>query len=192
MDTSLKKKLQGARISLTPFAEAHITPRYLSWLSDDRVNKFSRRFGSRPVSADEARKWLSGLAPEEGVYAILAPEYGHIGNIKFGPINRSNLSADISIVIGEIASWGHGYGAEAIYLVSKHLFFEKGVNRLAAASINPAFIRTVERLGWTREGIQREESLIGGKYFDSILLSHLRREFRENAAFEPELSGTDG
>jgi RimJ/RimL family protein N-acetyltransferase len=176
--------LRGPRVMLRPFSLADITPRYLDWLSDNRVNEFSRRLGKPPETAEGARAWLAALKPDECVYAIEAAPFGHIGNIKYGPVSWSNLAADISIMVCEVSSWGQGFGAEATYLVSRHLFADRAVNRLAAASINPAFIRMVEKLGWQREGVQREESRVGGTFYDSVLLSLLKREFRAISAYE--------
>jgi RimJ/RimL family protein N-acetyltransferase len=177
-------ELRGARLNLRPFTALDVTDRYLSWLYDDEVNRYSRRLGKPPENAENARIWLASLGKDERVFAIDAPLLGHIGNVKYGPINWSNRAADISILVGEVKSWGQGFGAEAIYLVSKHLFADRGVNRLSAASINPAFIRMVEKLGWQREGIQREESLVGGHFYDSVLLSLLKREFRVIPVYE--------
>jgi len=171
-------ELLGARLRLWPFTVSDISDRYLSWLVDDEVNKFSRRLGKPPESAENVRTWLASRAKDEQVFAIHAPDLGHIGNVKYGPVNWSNLAADISILVGEVRSWGQGFGAEAIYLVSKHLFIDRKINRLSAASINPAFIHMVEKLGWQREGIQREESRICGQFYDSVLLSMLKRDFR--------------
>ena len=178
------KTLPGARLTLVPFGQSHITARYLAWLSDDEVNRYSRRFSGSPITADEAQDWLESLAADEHVFAIEAPEFGHIGNIKYGPVNQANLAADLSIVIGDVASWGKGFGAEATYLVSRHLFLDRGLNRLSAASINPAFIRMAENLGWRREGVQREEARVDGIFHDSILLSMLRRDFRAILSYE--------
>jgi ribosomal-protein-alanine N-acetyltransferase len=177
-------ELRGARVRLRPFTASDITPRYLSWLSDQQVNQYSRRLGRPPETAENARSWLVALGKDERIYAIETASFGHIGNIKYGPINWSNLAADVSILVGEVQSWGHGFGAEATYLISKHLFFDRGVNRLAAASINPAFIRMVEKLGWQREGVQREESRVAGRFCDSILLSLLKRDFRILSNYE--------
>jgi RimJ/RimL family protein N-acetyltransferase len=184
MTADRNQELCGARLILRPFTTSDITDRYLRWLVDDEVNRYSRRLGKPADNADDVRRWLASLGKEEQIFAIHAPQLGHIGNIKYGPVNRSNLAADISILIGDVRSWGQGFGAEAIYLISKHLFANHGVNRLSAASINPAFIRMVEKLGWRREGIQREESLVGGRFYDSVLLSLLKREFRVMPVYE--------
>lgn len=175
--TDVPVRIEGRRVILTPLTVAHFTPAYQDWLCDDEVNQYSRRYGKGRPSLEDLTGWLSGLAKDEVVFAIETPEFGHIGNVKYGPISWSNLDADISILIGNRASWGNGFGAEALYLVAKHLFFDRALNRIHAASINPAFIRSVEKLGWQREGVQREEACVNGKFFDSILLSLLRREF---------------
>ncbi|MBM3521581.1 MAG: GNAT family N-acetyltransferase [Alphaproteobacteria bacterium] len=177
--------LHGARLALHPLTREHITARYLAWTGDDEVNRHSRRFGKPAQDATEVAAWLAGLQRDEIALAIEAPPMGHIGNIKYGPINWSNLDADVSILIGERAAWGRGYGAEAHYVVVKHLFFDRGLNRVHAASINPAYVRMVERLGWAREGVQREESRVGGVFHDSILLSFLRRDFVVMPEYEP-------
>jgi RimJ/RimL family protein N-acetyltransferase len=178
-------RLIGARVVLVPFTGALITPRYLGWLADGEVNRYSRRLGQPAPSAEEARAWLAGLARDEIVYVIETDDFGHVGNVKYGPIKWSNLSADISIVLGERQIWGQGYGAEAIYVVSRHLFQTIGLNRLHAGSVNPAFVRVVEKLGWRREGVQREQARIGGRFHDSVLLSMLHRDFAIRPEFEP-------
>lgn len=177
--------LHGARLTLRPLTSQHITARYLAWTGDDEVNRYSRRFGKPAQSAAEIFAWITGLQRDEIALAIEVPPLGHIGNIKYGPINWSNLDADVSILIGERAAWGRGYGAEAHYVVVKHLFLDRGLNRVHAASINPAYVRMVERIGWAREGVQREESRVGGVFYDSILLSFLRREFVVRPEYEP-------
>jgi ribosomal-protein-alanine N-acetyltransferase len=170
-------RIEGRRVILTPLTVAHFTPAYQDWLCDDEVNRYSRRYGKERPSIGDLYGWLSGLAKDEVVFAIETEAFGHIGNVKYGPISWSNLDADIAILIGNRESWGNGFGAEALYLVAKHLFWERTLNRIHAASFNPAFIRSVEKLGWQREGVQREEACVNGKFYDSLLLSLLRREF---------------
>jgi len=177
--------LKGPMVTLTPFGERHITPRYLAWLSDDEVNRYSKRYGSPPQSAADARAWLAGISPDEHVLAIEAAGLGHVGNIKLGPIHHRDGRADISILIGERAVWGRGIGAEATYLATRHLFSGLGLNRVEAGSANPAFIRMVEKLGWKKEGLQRQRVRIGGHVFDWTLVAQLRSEFRTIDAFEP-------
>tara|TARA_Y100001947_G_scaffold43741_1_gene36298 strand:+ start:20 stop:595 length:576 start_codon:yes stop_codon:yes gene_type:complete len=183
--------LQGRTVALRPFLPGDIHERYLDWLADPEVNRYSQRLGAPRPSAEEARAYLSGLGDGEVVLGIHHPEYGHVGNVKYGPIDTANKRADISILIGERSVWGKGVGSEAIYLVSKYLFRQCGVNRVDAGSRNPAFIRAVEKLGWTIEGILRQRIATPDGYKDYTLLAQLADEFSIRPDFEPDASEKD-
>lgn len=170
--------LRGRRLTLRRFTAADITARYLAWLSDAEVNRYSRRLGQPPVSAAAARRYLAGLAPDEVVLAIHLEPEGHVGNVKFGPVDHAKGRADISIVIGEPGAWGRGVGTEAVYLVSRYLFEEMGLERLDAGSGNPAFVAMVEGLGWRREKVLSAHVRAGDRLLDWTLLAQRRGEFR--------------
>ena len=164
-------------MTLTAFEQSDITPRYLSWLGDAEVNQYSQRHGQAAPTAEEARAWLAERAPDEHVLAIRTDDRGHVGNLKYGPVDRHNSRADISILIGEKQCWGTGIGAESIYLLTRHLFADQGLNRVDAGSGNPAFIRMVQKLGWQIEGVLRQRVLIADRFIDWTLVALLRDEF---------------
>jgi RimJ/RimL family protein N-acetyltransferase len=176
--------LRGRRVKLRPFAEGDITPRYLGWLSDPEVNRFSRRFGSPPVGAHEARSYMASLAPDEVVLAIETDRHGHVGNLKYGPIDRGRCRSDISIVIGEKDIWGQGIGKEAIYLATRYLFEVEHLDRVDAGSGNPAFLAMVESLGWRREGVLDRKVQIGDRKLAWTLVAQSRADFRRRPEFE--------
>jgi len=170
--------LEGANIVLRELGPDDVTARYVGWLNDPVVNASSSRLGTTASEAD-CRDYLSSLAVDEVVLGISAPDAGHVGNVKFGPIDRRDSRADISILIGERNVWGRGIGREAVYLVTRHLFGEENLNRVDAGSGNPAFIRMVQGLGWQIEGVLRERVRIGDRLLDWTLVAQLRREFVE-------------
>lgn len=175
-------RLLGRRVTLVPFGPDRITERYVAWLNDPEVNAYSRRKGAHTTAADAGR-YLSSLRDDEHVLAILVGGE-HVGNVKYGPVDWQNACADISILVGERAIWGQGIGAEAVYLVSRHLLTDIGLNRVHADSFNPAFLRLVDRLGWRIEGVLRERVRLGDLFFDDTMVSLLAREFRAIDAFE--------
>jgi RimJ/RimL family protein N-acetyltransferase len=177
---------------LNRFRPEDISERYLDWLSDPEVNRFSQRYGQPRPIAGEARKWLDSRAPDEVVYAIFAPGLGHVGNVKYGPIDHANRRADISILIGERAAWNRGIGAEAVYLVTRHLFFDRGLVRVDAGSANPAFIRLAEKLGWRVEGVLRQHVRLGDRLVDWTLLAQMADEFRARPNFERTMVAAGG
>jgi RimJ/RimL family protein N-acetyltransferase len=187
LNMSVKPVLIGRSCTLRPFGADDISERYLGWLTDPEVNRYSRRANSGAVTRRQALDYLQGLQDSEIVLAILHDGHGHVGNIKYGPIDRRNSRADISILIGEPAVWGKGIGAEAVYLLTRHLFEEEGLNRVDAGSVNPGFLRLVEKLGWRREGVLRERVHLPDGAYDSVLVAQLRSEFERRPEFEPAL-----
>jgi [ribosomal protein S5]-alanine N-acetyltransferase len=179
-------RLRGQHVRLRPFESGDLTDRYIGWLNDPIVNEYSRRRGVR-TSREDAAQYMATLGAGEVVLAILVEPEGHVGNIKFGPIDWANSCADISIIIGEPKIWGHGIGTEAVYLTSKYLLRELGLNRVHADSCNPAFIRSVTKLGWKIEGVRRERVRLGQDFLDDTVVALLAREFKIIDEFEPAL-----
>ena len=169
--------LQHGAISLRRFTEKDISGRYLGWLVDEEVNRFSRRRSDVAVTAADAAAYLRGLGDDEVVLAIEHEKFGHVGNIKYGPVDWTNRRADISILIGETSVWRQGVGAAATDLVTRFLFEEVGLNRVEAGSNNPTFIAMVQKLGWQVEGVLRDYLKDGDKYRDHTLLALLRTEW---------------
>ena len=181
-------RLVGPRVTLVPFGLEHMTQRYVGWLNDPDVNAYSQRKGKR-ITLDDARSYMSSLRTGEIVLAILVGER-HVGNVKFGPIDWQNSCADISILIGDREIWAQGIGAESVYLVSRHLLREVGLNRVHADSCNPAFLRLVAKLGWKTEGVLRERVQLENRFFDDTVVSLLAREFLMIDAFEAPASSS--
>ena len=176
--------LVGRRVTLRRFGPDRVHARYLTWLNDPTVNAYSRRGDGPPTGEAEARAYLGALRPGEIVFAIEHREHGHVGNVKYGPIDPDARRADISIVIGEPAVWGQGIGAESIYLVTRYLFDELGLNRVDAGTRNPAFVRLVEKLGWKIEGIRRRFIRSADGWHDQVLVAQLAEEFVRRPEYE--------
>lgn len=176
--------LHGARIRLSPFGVERITQRYLGWLSDPVVNEYSRRRGMPPSTREQAIQYLMQLRDDENVLAIDTSAHGHVGNIKYGPIDPVNKRSDIAIMLGEKRAWGQGYGTEAVYLLSRWLFEFEGVERVDAGSANPAFLRLVEKLGWRVEAVQPTHVRIGKRALGWTTVALDVRDFRRMAKFD--------
>jgi N-acylneuraminate cytidylyltransferase len=178
--------IKGRSLVLCRLMPDQVDSRYLGWLNDPATNAYSQRFG-KTISMTEAKAYLARLQLDEHVFGIHHETYGHVGNIKYGPIDHTNRRADISILIGEPSARGKGIGREAVYLLTNHLFLVEGLNRVDAGSSNPAFLRMVQSLGWQIEGCQRERVLIGDRFVDWTLVGLLRSAFVE----QPEYRAAD-
>jgi len=78
------------------------------------------------------------------------------------------------------ASWGQGIGSEAVRAVVTYGFAHLKLNRIYAGTIadNHESVRLLERLGFVREGTQRQHSLEDdGRFHDSALYGLLRHDW---------------
>ena len=77
------------------------------------------------------------------------------------------------------SAWGQGFATEAVTALLHHGFDALDLNRIEA-DIDPrntASARTLERLGFTREGLLRERWIVAGEVSDSEIFGLLRREW---------------
>lgn len=86
--------------------------------------------------------------------------------------------AELGFILGS-AYWGEGYASEAQRAVIGFAFGELGLHRLEADThpSNEASLRSLERLGFQREGLLRERWLVGGERSDSVLLGLLAADW---------------
>ena len=75
---------------------------------------------------------------------------------------------------------GKGVGARSVSKILELSFDLLQLNRIEAttATANVRSIRLLEKLGFQREGIMRENFLIGGRFVDDFIYSLLHRERR--------------
>ena len=121
------------------------------------------------VAARTLFQW--GIVPHE-VGAV-------IGTCTLVGIDWSNRRAEIGFALAR-AHWRRGYATDALRRVLRYAFDELGLTRLEA-DVDPrngASLRTLERLGFRREGLLRERWFVAGEVQDSVILGLLAREWR--------------
>ncbi|GED58698.1 GNAT family protein [Brevibacillus formosus] len=103
-----------------------------------------------------------------------------IGDVQIGDIDSKNRSAFIRISIDQNAYQGKGYGSEALLLMLDYGFGILNLHRieLNVFAFNERAIHTYEKLGFQREGVQRQALYYNHAYHDSILMSMLADEYR--------------
>ncbi|ATF15594.1 N-acetyltransferase [Brevibacillus brevis X23] len=103
-----------------------------------------------------------------------------IGDVQIGDIDRNNRNAFIRISIDQNAHQGKGYGSEALLLMLDYGFGILNLHRieLNVFAFNERAIHTYEKLGFQREGVQRQALYYNHTYHDSILMSMLADEYR--------------
>lgn len=162
-------------VSLRPLQPEDINERYISWFRDERVTRFLE--SKSILDSDALRHLIDGFIDDKWyMYAIL--ERGrdtHIGNIKIGPINRRHQTAGMSIVIGEVDSWGKGYATLAISMATRIAFEQHELRKLHAGVVggNNASLRAFVRAGWRIEAELPLDIIHEGEAKSRILLGIL-------------------
>ena len=123
------------------------------------------------VKSDDHRVWFI-VALKEDNRVI-----GEAGLLRMFPAWRTT---DLSIIIGEREAWGKGYGTEAINLLLDYAFGYLNFHRVAVGVVgfNEAALRFYEKVGFRREGIQRDGYYYDHKYHDFVMMSILENEYR--------------
>lgn len=167
----------------------------MRWASEDDVDALFEIFSDPQVM----RYWSSGpLQNREAAAAMQREIVQHnlsdtqmkwglalrdtnklIGTVTLFNLSRSNGRAEIGYAMGS-AYWGKGYMNEALKALIVHAFDVMNFRRLEADvdPRNDASIRTLERLGFQREGFLRERWHVGGELQDAYFYGLLKREWQ--------------
>ncbi len=105
-----------------------------------------------------------------------------IGTCTLFNVFLENYRAEIGYALGR-EFWGNGFMTEALKSLIEYSFQNLNLHRLEADvdPRNDASIKTLERLGFRREGHLRERWHVGGEIQDALFYGLLRREWESNS-----------
>lgn len=162
--------LETERLRLIPFNGRFLTARYVGWLKDAQVVRFSdQRF--RNHSLETCREYTESFVRSPNyLWAITARQAEeHVGNI-CAMVEPPHRVADISILIGEKRLWGQGIGLEAWSAVCEFLFDRVGMRKVTGGTleVNKGMLRIMEKCGMTEEGRRKRQCLYEGREVDVV------------------------
>lgn len=104
-----------------------------------------------------------------------------VGEVVINDIYMGNRSGSMRIAINDKENFNKGYGSEAIILALNYGFAMLNLHRieLEVFPFNHRGIHVYEKIGFKREGIQRDGAFFNHRYYDMITMSILEDEFRE-------------
>jgi len=165
----------------------------LRWLTKGDVGALLAVFGDPKVTRYWSHPPFSTTAEAEDLLARihdcfqkrtlfqwgleLATTGGVIGTCTLAALNAAHRRAELGYALGR-SFWGQGYMAEALPVLLRFAFGRLGLHRLTA-DVDPRnlpSIRSLERLGFQREGYLREHYLVNGETQDGVLFGLLRSE----------------
>ncbi len=167
----------------------------LRWLTDEDASSLFSIFSD----AEVMRYWSSlPLTELEGARKLLADIHDFfrqrtlfqwgiarntddriIGTCTLFNIDLGNRRAELGYALGR-EHWGHGYMQEALGALLDFFFDDLNMHRLEADvdPRNASSVKTLERLGFQREGYLRERWLVGEEIQDALFYGLLRREWQ--------------
>lgn len=153
--------------------------------SDYEVTRLN--IGSAYTQIDQARQLIESIAGQyrrenelRWAITLKGGDDRVIGMCGYNYWARRDFRASIGYDLAR-AFWGQGIMTEAVSAIIHFGFEHMALNRIEAdASIqNIGSIRVLEKLGFQREGIEREQYFEDGTFHDLLLFALLRRDFKE-------------
>lgn len=157
----------------------------VGWVNDPEVR---RTLFFQEVSELGTEQWLMKVTSDNTRSDFVICEKDNdipIGFASVVNIDLRNSSAETYICIGNKNYWGKGIGTEVKKVLLEYVFLELGLNRTYAYNwaANESMKKINKKLGFTLEGVLRQDRFSNGEYKDRALFSMLREEYlkiREN------------
>lgn len=150
---------------------------YAEWVQDPEVTRYLEiRF--LDLGRDDLRDYIQTMnASSDNLFLgiFIRESNEHIGNIKLGPVIAAHKRADLGLMIGAKSMWGKGYGTESIEAVSQYGFDVLGLHKIVAGcySGNTPSAKAFLKLGFVKEGVQKDHWISDGDWQDELLLGRV-------------------
>ncbi|MFH1917239.1 MAG: GNAT family protein [Nanoarchaeota archaeon] len=157
-------------------AEQEDAEQIITWVNDPLVTGRSEKY---PVSLTELKERLSTWSEGRNDWVcVIIEDNSIVGLCGLHKIDWTRQNARLSILIRK-EKQGQGIGTIAINELLRIGFEDLGLHKiyLEALLINPA-ISLYQRIGFTHEGLLREEYHHHGKHQDMIRMAILRKEWK--------------
>ncbi|WP_135824222.1 GNAT family N-acetyltransferase [Halorussus ruber] len=174
--------LDGERVTLRVPEESDVA--FLLENENDPAVRATRS-ASAPTGPDDVRRRLGGtLGQNDDTLALViwadGERVGHVYLVREKPNDQTYRRAELAYWITPDAQ-GNGYATDAGRTILDHGFDSLGLHKVVAKTFasNPASARVLEKLGFTQEGVLRDEALVGGEFEDLLRFGLLVEEWRE-------------
>ena len=173
--------LVGKRVYLRPLEREDLTA-IRRWANDPEVRGLTGE--ATPMSEAGADEFLERVRHEsDRVWFIVALRENDrpIGEAGLLRMFHPWRNTDLTLILGERDAWGQGYGTEAIVLLLDYAFGYLGFHRVSVGVVgfNERAIHFYEKVGFKKEGIEREGYYYNHRYHDFVMMSLLEDEFRQ-------------
>jgi RimJ/RimL family protein N-acetyltransferase len=167
-------------LRLYRFNESFISDRYISWLNDSNLMRYSRQRHTAHT-IESCRSYLQSFenSPNHFFAAVDQIDGRHVGNVAIYINTYSNV-ADIAIMMGERRQNGKGYGKQAWGLAMAYLFDKQSLRKITAGTMacNLAMIKVAQHWHMKQEALLRQQDIFEGTPVDIVRFGILQEEWR--------------
>ncbi len=174
--------IEGDRVRLRKLERADLHVLH-TWLNDRDVMAWARFSPDHMVSLaaleHDFEKELTGEDRDRTTFIMEDRSGKPIGWCTARTGDRKHVSANLGIGIGEKGLWGKGIGTEAVGLLLEIVFGQQGWHRaeLFTLADNARAIRSAEKVGFRRCGLEHEATYYDGAYHDVVQMELLKPEW---------------
>jgi len=157
-------------LELRLFTEEDITERYVAWLSDPEVVKYSnQRFKVQSMAS--CLDYFKTFEGSNSMFvAITVKDTGQMIGTMSVHSNALHETADVGIMLGDRNFWGKGLGKTAWDILVK-LLIDKGCVRKVTGgtlSCNHGMVKIMKGTGMQEDGMRRAQELVDGQAYDVV------------------------
>ena len=160
----MKLVLENSGIRLRPFVSTDITDKFVSWLNDPAIVKYSnQRFGLH--TRESCLNYLHSFYGSDNLYFAIEHSLASrvCGSLTiYRQVHHE--TADIGIMVGDRDSWGQGIGYRAWSMAMSLIIDPLNVRKVTAGTLrsNDAMIRIIKKSGMTLEAVRYGQELVEG------------------------------
>lgn len=173
--------LRGKQIYLRPVDKEDMQL-IRCWANDPEIRRLTGE--AMPMTQVGAEQFLERLKTDESRiwFSVVQKETEHvIGEAGLLRIFYPWRTADLTIILGDKFAWGKGLGREAVLLLLDYAFGALALHRISIGVVgfNERALRFYEKIGFQREGVQRDGYFYNHQFSDFIMMSILEDEYRK-------------
>lgn len=174
-------KLKGNKVVLKPMG-LEDAPNFVEWFKDKEITKFLGN-QNKDLDLKKERAYIRGLSKkkEQITWSIYTKDGIHIGSTDLHSLNKEHKKTEFGIMIGDKNYWNKGLGQDTLKTVIKYCFNTLKLNRfeLIVFSDNSKALKCYTNCGLRLEGTKRQAVYRDGKYWDEIIMSLLKSEYKK-------------
>ena len=155
-------------------------PKKVEWINNPENNQFLHY--DIPICVENTEKWFDSHDGDDTRYdAVILADGIPVGTIGLLAIDKKNSKAEFYIAMGETEYKGKGIAKQASILILEYGFKILGLNKiyLFTEIENLLAQKLFEKVGFSKEGVLRQDIISHGSFVDRIAYGFLREDWLE-------------